>query len=79
MPGTPVGLSEVAEIIRVSRQRALQLVRDYADFPAPLAELAAGRVWDRAAVEAWASAHPERRPGRPRKVTDPQEPGGQSR
>ncbi len=75
MPVGLVGLSEVARIIGVSRQRALQLVRDYSDFPAPLASLAAGRVWDGTAVETWTRAHPERRPGRPRKVTNPKGSG----
>lgn len=65
-----VGLSEVASIIGVSRQRAAQLAVDHDDFPEPIGQLAAGRVWDRAAVEAWNDAHPDRRPGRPRQVKD---------
>jgi len=64
MTGHLVGLSEIASMLGVTRQRASQLVRDYDDFPPPVAELAAGRVWDTAAVEAWAKAHPERPPGR---------------
>ncbi len=60
-----VGLSEVAEMLGVSRQRASQLVRDYDDFPAPAASLASGRVWERPKVETWMRAHPVRRPGRP--------------
>ncbi len=59
-----VGLSEIATMLGVTRQRASQLVRDYGDFPPPVAELAAGRVWETAAVETWAKAHPERPPGR---------------
>jgi hypothetical protein len=46
---------------------ATQIVRDYADFPQPVSELASGRVWDKSAVEAWAQLHADRRPGRPRK------------
>jgi prophage regulatory protein len=61
-----LGLKEVAALLGVSRQRATQLVRDYEDFPAPVADLASGRVWDREAVERWAVAHKDRRPGRPR-------------
>lgn len=60
-----VGLSEIATILGVSRQRVGQLVRDYDDFPPPVAELASGRIWETAAVEAWANAHPVRPPGRP--------------
>ncbi len=60
-----VGLSEIAAMLGVSRQRAGQIVRDYDDFPAPVAELASGRIWETAAVEAWAEAHPVRPPGRP--------------
>ena len=60
-----VGLSEIATMLGVSRQRADQLVRDYEDFPAPVAELASGRIWETTAVDAWATAHPVRPPGRP--------------
>ncbi len=60
-----VGLTEIAAMLGVSRQRASQIVRDYDDFPAPVAELASGRIWETAAVEAWAAAHPVRPPGRP--------------
>jgi len=60
-----VGLSEIAAMLGVSRQRAGQIIRDYDDFPAPVAELASGRIWETPAVEAWAEAHPVRPPGRP--------------
>lgn len=60
-----VGLTEIATMLGVSRQRVGQLVRDYDDFPSPVAELASGRIWETAAVEAWAIAHPVRPPGRP--------------
>lgn len=60
-----VGLSEIATMLGVSRQRAGQIVRDYDDFPPPVAELASGRIWETTAVEAWAKAHPVRLPGRP--------------
>jgi hypothetical protein len=59
------GLSEIATMLGVSRQRAGQLVRGYHDFPPPVAELASGRIWETAAVEAWTNAHPVRPPGRP--------------
>lgn len=60
-----VGISEIAGLLGVSRQRAVQVVRDYADFPAPTATLASGRIWERQAVEAWIGRHRERKPGRP--------------
>lgn len=65
MTGHLVGLSEIASMLGVTRQRASQLVRDYEDFPSPVAQLSAGRIWETAAVSAWAEAHPERPPGRP--------------
>ncbi len=68
-----VGLSEIATMLSISRQRASQLVRDYDDFPEPVAELASGRIWDTAAVEAWANAHPVRPPGRPSTGSSPGE------
>lgn len=61
-----VGISEIAQMLGVTRQRAVQLVGDYTDFPPPTATLAAGRIWERTAVEAWMEQHSERRPGRPR-------------
>lgn len=59
-----VGVSEIAHMLGVSRQRAVQVVGDYADFPAPVSTLASGRIWEREAVEAWITAHPDRKPGR---------------
>lgn len=60
-----VGLSEIAAMLDVTRQRVGQLVSDYDDFPPPVADLASGRIWETVAVEAWANAHPVRLPGRP--------------
>jgi hypothetical protein len=48
----------------VSRQRVHKL-RSMPEFPAPLAELRGGSVWDAAAVRKFA-ARWERKPGRPR-------------
>ncbi|RVX41126.1 hypothetical protein EDD27_3595 [Nonomuraea polychroma] len=48
----------------LSRQRADQLTkRD--DFPQPLADLAAGKIWSAAAVRRWLATW-ERKSGRPR-------------
>ena len=62
-----VGISEIARLLGVTPQRAGQITRDHADFPEPVAVLAAGRVWEAEAVKAWIAAHPDRRGGRPRK------------
>lgn len=56
--------AEIAEELSVSRQRVHQL-RELATFPAPLAELRGGAVWDAAAVRKFAQEW-DRRPGRPR-------------
>lgn len=55
-----VGASEVAAILGVSRQRVAQLATAGHGFPAPEAELSAGRIWSREAIEAWAVGHPDR-------------------
>jgi prophage regulatory protein len=47
-----MGTSEIAELFGVTNQRVDQLARR-ADFPDPVAVLAAGRIWNRADVEAW--------------------------
>lgn len=60
-----VGVSEIAKILGVSRQRAGAIARG-SGFPRPVEELAAGPVWRRSDLghflRDWA-----RRPGRPRK------------
>ncbi len=64
-----LGVSELASVIGVSRQRVSEL-RTRGDFPAPVAELAAGPVWASSSLsrflETW-----ERKPGRPLKVRNP--------
>ncbi len=49
-----VGVAEIAEMLGVTRQRVNQLIKEAADFPTPEAELSAGRIWRRDAVEEWA-------------------------
>ena len=67
VPGEALaGVSEIAELLEVSRPTAARYVERH-DFPAPLGELARGRVWLRADVEAWAKANLPLKPGRPRK------------
>ena len=53
MPERLVGVREIARLLSVSRQRADQLVRTKG-FPDPIAELASGRIWERAVVVRWA-------------------------
>jgi hypothetical protein len=60
-----VSVPEVAVILDVSRQRVHELAR-HTGFPEPVYELPTGRLWLRAAVEAFAQRW-ERKPGRPRK------------
>lgn len=59
--------AEIADELGVRRQRVHQL-RTAPAFPAPLAELRGGAVWDATAVRKFAEGW-ERKPGRPRKHT----------
>jgi Phage integrase, N-terminal SAM-like domain len=60
-----VGVTELADLAGVSRQRASILARR-SGFPEPVAELASGPVWERRQVERFL-ADWSRRPGRPAK------------
>jgi hypothetical protein len=60
-----VGATEVADLLGVSRQRLHEL-RERKDFPAPVAQLAAGPVWRKGDLTAFADGW-RRKPGRPRK------------
>lgn len=53
VPNPHVGVTEIGQMLGVSRQRANRLVAK-AGFPEPIAQTGAGRVWERAAVEEWA-------------------------
>lgn len=59
------GTAEVAQELGVSGTRIRALLATLEHFPRPLAQLAAGPVWDLTAVRAFAEQW-ERRPGRPR-------------
>jgi hypothetical protein len=59
------GVGELAELLGVSRQRASVIARSKG-FPEPLADLAAGPVFSKWAIEAFAERW-ERKSGRPRK------------
>ncbi len=66
-PERYAGVTEVAALLGVSRQRVAEL-RCKRGFPAPIAEISAGPIWKVSSLnrflETW-----ERRPGRPRKAT----------
>lgn len=50
------GLTEIAEMLGVTRQRASQLAASK-EFPKPLDRIAAGPVWRRDTVERWVKKH----------------------
>jgi prophage regulatory protein len=52
-----VGVTEVKELLGVSRQRVHQIIRDHPDFPEPVAEIKAGKIWLRRDVVSWARRH----------------------
>ena len=56
MPNQLLGVTEVAALLGISRQRVQQLTESDPDFPAPAGDLARGRVWNSEDVEAWAKA-----------------------
>jgi predicted DNA-binding transcriptional regulator AlpA len=49
-----VGAKEVARLLGVSRQRVHMIVRTHLDFPRPVGQLAAGRIWRRREIAEWA-------------------------
>ena len=51
-----VGAHEIRSMLGVSRQRVHQLAMR-PDFPKPIAELAQGKVWVLADIQAWISLH----------------------
>jgi hypothetical protein len=60
-----VGLAEIAELLDVSKDSVLNYAKR-ADFPEPLARLAAGPVWERRKIEKWAAKTLPLQQGRPR-------------
>lgn len=69
-----IGSREVAELLRVSKQRMQQL-RRRSDFPQAAAELAAGPVWRGEDIRQWDAAR-NKKAGRPREVASPYSTGG---
>jgi prophage regulatory protein len=66
VPPDLIGFGELADILGVSRATAGRYATR-PDFPAPVGELASGRVWRKSDVERWAKKNPPRPPGRPPK------------
>lgn len=62
-----VSTPEAADILGVKPQRVHQLTVERDDFPEAAYELRTGKLWLRAAIEAFAKR--KRQPGRPRKTT----------
>lgn len=62
-----VAAPEAGEILGVSPQRVHELAGGRAGFPEPVYELRTGKLWLRAAIEAFAQRR-DRKPGRPRKA-----------
>ncbi|MDA8046727.1 MAG: DNA-binding protein [Actinomycetota bacterium] len=56
-----MGVHEIVELLGVSRQRVDRIVATDATFPVPVAVLAAGRIWQRSDVVAWAKKRDARR------------------
>ena len=63
---TLMGATEVAEFLKVSRQRVLELRKEHAEFPQPIEQLRSGPVWDKSDIESFLAGW-DRTPGRPRK------------
>jgi hypothetical protein len=61
-----LGVAEVAEALQVSKQRVSELTSN-PNFPAPIAHLRSGPIWQRSALARFLTSWP-RKPGRPRKV-----------
>lgn len=64
-----VGVSELARLLGVSRQRA-HMITGRPDFPQPVAKLSSGPIWTRPSVQLFVESW-QRKPGRPAKLPDP--------
>jgi predicted DNA-binding transcriptional regulator AlpA len=67
-PEDLAGLQEIAEMLGVTKPTAYRYI-DRPDFPQPLGEISAGRVWLRRDVEKWAKSTLPLKTGRPPKQT----------
>lgn len=57
-----VSAAGAARILGISRGRVIELATSDPEFPASQPSPAGGRAWPRAAIQAWAAAHPDRGP-----------------
>jgi hypothetical protein len=55
-----VGLAEIAEMAKATRQRVFQMTANRG-FPFPVMELKSGRLWSRPAIESYLEGYQERR------------------
>lgn len=55
-----MGRHEIRDLLGLVRQRVYQITQQ-PDFPAPVAELSTGPVWDGAAVRTWHATREARR------------------
>ena len=51
-----LGVTEVAALLGISRQRVDQLSHSDPDFPEEVVTLGRGRLWEKEAIEKWAKA-----------------------
>jgi prophage regulatory protein len=63
-----VGVAEIAEMLGISRQRVNRIFQTHQDFPAPVAEITAGRIWRRRDVAAWIRDNPDRQKPGPKRT-----------
>jgi predicted DNA-binding transcriptional regulator AlpA len=64
------GIKEIATYYDISPQLAYKWSRRH-DFPAPLATLAQGNVWDLDEIERWGTRHGRTKGGGPRRPSAP--------
>jgi len=69
-PAGEVDAAALARILALSRTQAAELAASAPDFPRSKLGSRGYRLWSRAAVEAWAAAHPDRGP-KPSKLRPP--------
>ncbi len=53
--GDLLGVHEIAALLGISRQRVDKVSRTHLNFPKPVADLAAGRIWKEGDIVAWAA------------------------
>jgi hypothetical protein len=64
-----IGVTELAQLLGVTRQRASELARTGSGFPRPLTFLASGPVWDKSTILRYVDQWERRPRGRPKRVS----------